>query len=334
MERVKTGIIGCGAIGQEHLARINNEIPGAVVTSVYEISSTVSRSLEDKYGVKTFSSGEELINSDNVDAVVIASSDATHEQYVLECIAAGKHVLCEKPLTPTAEGSRRIVDAEIAGGKKLVQVGFMRRYDEGYKSLRQLIETSYCGSPLMLHCSHRNKSIPGFTTEVAIQSSASHELDICRWLLNDNYAACEVKLAKNSRHSSGSLHDPMLLILETATGVLVDIEIFVNCCYGYDINCEAVCEDGTLRLPVPSSVTAKHAGAESAFIADDWKKRFVQAYREELKAWVDSVKSDQVRGPSAWDGYMVSTATESLLESLKTGKRVEIPDLRMPEFYR
>ncbi len=334
MERLRIGIIGCGAIGKDHLSRIRNEIPGAVVTSIYEINSKVSKSLEQEYSVQAFHSGEELIDSNNVDAVVIASSDETHEKYVLKCIEAGKHVLCEKPLTPTRDGSRKIIDAEIAGGKKLVQVGFMRRYDEGYKSLKRQIDSNYCGAPLMLHCSHRNKSIPGFTTKIAIQSSASHELDICRWLLNDNYKTCEVKFGKNSRHSSEFLHDPLLLVLETAKGILVDIEIFVNCQYGYDINCEAVCEDGVLKLPVPSSVMVKHAGSAAGIISCDWKERFLQAYRDEIRGWVSSIISDQVNGPTAWDGYMVAVTTEALLKSLETGKKNLISDFEIPEFYR
>ena len=81
-----------------------------------------------------FATGEELIASDAVDAVLVTSWGATHEQYVLAAIAAGKPCFCEKPLATTAEGARRIVDAEVAHGKRLVQVGFMRRYDAGYRA--------------------------------------------------------------------------------------------------------------------------------------------------------------------------------------------------------
>ena len=68
-------------------------------------------------------------------------------------------------LAPEADACKRIVDAEIAGGKKLVQVGFMRRYDPGYRQLKKLIDAKTYGEPLLLHCVHRNASVDdGFTT--------------------------------------------------------------------------------------------------------------------------------------------------------------------------
>ena len=335
MKELKIGIIGCGAIGQDHLKRINNEIQGAVVTAVFEINEKVAAGLAKEFQVESFSSGEALIESDLVDAVVIASSDATHERYVLKAIECQKYVLCEKPLTPKAKGGRNIVEAEMAGGKKVLQVGFMRRYDTGYKAMKESLDREDYGQPLMLHCSHRNRQIPGFSTVMAIQNCASHELDICRWLLKDDYSSCEVKLArKNSRHSPEDLIDPQLLILETDGGAVIDIEIFVNCQYGYDINCEAVCEDGIMKLPSPSSVQVKTAGSNLSAISDDWKARFVQAYRDEFQNWVDAVKADCVTGPSAWDGYMVSVATEALIKSLETGEKVIIDKPDCPVFYQ
>ena len=106
-----------------------------------------------------FATGEELIASDGVDAVLVTSWGATHEAYVLAAIAAGKPCFCEKPLATTAEGARRIVDAEVAHGKRLVQVGFMRRYDAGYRMLKQVVDSDI-GPPLMVHAAHRNPTVP------------------------------------------------------------------------------------------------------------------------------------------------------------------------------
>ena len=75
---------------------------------------------------------------------------------MLEAIKHGKYVFCEKPLAMDAAGCRRIVDAEVAYGKKLVQVGFMRRYDRGYIELKEAIESKQYGEALMMHCAHRN----------------------------------------------------------------------------------------------------------------------------------------------------------------------------------
>ena len=86
-----------------------------------------AKSVADKFGIQACASGEEMIQSDAIDAVIVTTADPFHEQYVMAAIKAGKFVFCEKPPAPDAAACKRIVEAEIAGGKKLVQVGFMRR---------------------------------------------------------------------------------------------------------------------------------------------------------------------------------------------------------------
>ena len=80
-------------------------------------------------GCTVHATGQELIADDGVDAVLVRSWGPTHEEFVLAAIEAGKPVFCEKPLATTQEACLRIVDAEVASGRRLVQVGFMRRYD-------------------------------------------------------------------------------------------------------------------------------------------------------------------------------------------------------------
>ena len=76
---------------------------------------------------EVYPDGHALIDSPQVEAVLVTSWGPSHEAFVLAAIAAGKPVFCEKPLAVTAEGCRRIVEAEVAHGKRLVQVGFSAR---------------------------------------------------------------------------------------------------------------------------------------------------------------------------------------------------------------
>ena len=110
-----------------------------------------------------------------MDAVIVTSIGSTHEGYVLAAIAAGKPVFCEKPLATTAAACKRILDAEVAWGKRLVQVGFMRRYDAGYRLLKEVVTEGVIGAPLI---AHRNPGVgDDYTTDMAITDTVIHEID-------------------------------------------------------------------------------------------------------------------------------------------------------------
>jgi myo-inositol 2-dehydrogenase/D-chiro-inositol 1-dehydrogenase len=273
---------------------------------------------------RVFRTGQELIGADDVDAVVVASWGAAHEESVLAAIERGKFVFCEKPLAPTIAECLRIVEAEVTRGRRFVQVGFMRRYDAGYRAMHEVITNGDLGAPLLMHCVHRNASVPShITSDLLITDSAIHEIDLVRWLLNEEIAAARVLKPRRSRRS-GDLVDPLLVILETAAGVLVDVEVFVNCVYGYDIKCEVVGESASVSLGDGSDTILRRDGRRSGSIPRDWRERFERAYDTELQAWLDSVAAGAASGPSAWDGYAATAVAETCLTALDNGQRAPV----------
>lgn len=331
---VKVGVIGTGAIGVEHINRINHKTQDANVTAVSDVNVEIGSKIAQQIGATFFKTGEELIASDDVDVVVVTSWDPTHEKYVLEAIKRGKYVFCEKPLAMDAEGCRRIVDAEVAYGKKLVQVGFMRRYDRGYIGLKKAIESKEYGEALMLHCAHRNPSADEqYTTPMAISNTAIHEIDVLRWLLEEDYASVQMILPKKTNNAHDGLHDPQLLIFQTKSGVTIDLEIFVNCRFGYDIKCDVVFETAEVGMTDPAYTRTKSAGKNYTPISPDWQTRFLDAYDYEFKLWIDSIRNDAIDGPSAWDGYVAAITMMACHESREAGKRVSIEIGDRPGLY-
>ena len=138
----------------------------------------------------------------------------------------------------------------------------MRRYDAGYLAMKATLDDGSIGAPLLMHCAHRNPSVPpyGFTTEMIISDSAVHEMDLVRWLFGEEIVAASVLVPRRSGQAPAGLQDPLILLLEMASGVLVDDELFVNARYGYDVRGEVVCETGTVALADVSEVTVRAAG--------------------------------------------------------------------------
>src|SRR5205814_3203669 len=152
------GVIGTSAIGDEHARRINQRIGGASVVAVTDIDGKRAKEVAAGLGARALSSGRDVIAAADVDVVVVTSWGPTHEEFVLASIAAGKPVFCEKPLATTADGAQRIVEAEVKFGCRLVQVGFMRRFDAGYLALKKVVDGEI-GLPLMVHARHHNPSV-------------------------------------------------------------------------------------------------------------------------------------------------------------------------------
>lgn len=333
---LKLGVIGTGAIGQEHIRRCSKVLQGAKVVAVSDINIEGAKGVVSRLGLEAevYANGHDVIRSSDVDALIVTSWDPTHEEFTLAAIAAGKPVFCEKPLALTAEGCRRVVEAEIAHGKRLVQVGFMRPYDTGYRALKQVITNGDIGEPLMLHCAHRNPSVPeSYTTDMAITSTLIHELDVLRWLTEDDYKTVQVVFPRDTKNTHAKLRDPQIVLFETQKGVRIDVEIFVNCAYGYDIQCEVVGETGIARLPEPASVQLRKEAKLSTSILTDWKDRFIDAYDVELQAFINDVTAGELHGPSAWDGYAASVAADACLKAQESGaiESVELPP--RPAFY-
>lgn len=334
---LRIGVIGIGMIGQDHIRRITQVLSGGRVVALSDVDQGRARKIaQDLPGARVYATGEELISAPDVDAVLVTSSGNTHEQYVLAAIAAGKPVFCEKPLATTRKACERIVDAEVAGGKRLVQVGFMRRYDDAYRALKRDFAAGSVGKALLIHCAHRNPKVPdSYVTEMAIHDTAIHEIDVVRWLLGEEIAAVSVFKPRRSQRAAAHLQDPLLLMFESAGGALIDVETSVNIAYGYDIRCEIVGETGTLALGESSHVAVRSGMALRASIPADWRERFLRAYDVEIQEWINDLAAGRApTGPNAWDGYAAAVVTDSGVTALQTGERAPVALREQPALYR
>ncbi len=335
VQTLRVGVIGTGMIGRDHTRRIAQVLTGARITALYDYAPEAARAVAKDLAPQAavFDSAEALIASPEVDAVLICSPGFTHEAYVLAAIAAGKPCFCEKPLATEAEGAKRIVDAEVALGRRLVQVGFMRRYDAGYRMLKEVVD-SQIGAPLMVHAAHRNPTVPEqYVTPMAIHDTLIHEIDVFRWLLDDDYVSAQVVFPRVTSKSHAKLRDPQIILLETAKGVRIDVEVFVNCQYGYDIQCQVVGEEGLATLPEPMAIQMRHRAKRQTAIMTDWKDRFIDSYDVELQDWIRAAAAGTASGPSSWDGYVAAITSDACVAAQDSGAVVPITLPDRPALY-
>lgn len=263
---------------------------------------------------------------------MIASPDSLHAEQALLCLDAQRPTLCEKPLAPTVAQARSVVDAEVDLGIRLISLGFMRRFDPGYAALKESL--TGIGEPLIVHNVHRNESAPyGLATDMTMTNMAIHEFDINRWLLDDDYATVQVVAGRPGPRTPGGELDPILVLLTTHRGAIVEIEAFVNAAYGYEVRCEVVGSEGTVEMGDGAYLTRRAARTVGHDVPELWLGRFEDAYRRQLQSWVDATHTGRTSGATAWDGLLATITANAAVAAIADGPQaIDLPE--RPALYR
>ncbi len=321
-------------MGADHARIVAGDLPGATLQLVCDKDEARAKSVADAVGAQEVATDPEAaIRRDDVDAVIVASPDFTHAPLSMVCIAAGKRVLCEKPLSQKSAECLEVMRAEEAAGTRHVMLGFMRRYDQAYVEMRAALAGGTLGRALMMHNFHRNVETPAadFTGAMAITNSAPHEFDVVRHVLGTEFTSVT---AQQPRRSDTRVA-PVVMVLETRDGQLVIIEVNNNAAYGYDVRAELVGEAGSIAMnPVAYTRTDVKLAASTRYDAD-WRGRYREAYVRQNRDFLRFVETGVFPGIASdcWDGYCAAIVAEAGVKALRSGARQGVEMIRKPEFY-
>lgn len=332
---IKVGVIGTGGMGGRHVNNITKEVAGANVVAIMDIDEARLEEVATACGAShTFTDAQALIEHPAVEAVLVASPDRFHADQAKACIAAGKPVLCEKPLGTTAAQALEVVEAEVAGGQRLVQVGFMREYDPAHLRVKGLVDSNQLGKTLAFFGSHLNAGDGNpRTIDDVISNSVVHDLHSARWMMNDEVATVYTSYVPATPDQPDSAR-LVFVQLTFRDGGIGQIECNAEAGYGYEVDVKMTGEGGTVQTNSLRSALVHQANQRSQWVEEDWLQRFDVAYIQEIRAWVQSVADGKPSGPSAWDGYASMIVSDACIESAKTGRVVQVEALTPPALYK
>lgn len=330
----RVAIIGAGLMGEDHAHIVAQDLPGARLQVVCDMDAAQAKSVADVTDAGDISSDPHaVIARADVDAVIVASPDFTHAPLSKACIAAGKPVLCEKPLSQSSVECLEVIEAEKNIGKQHVMLGFMRRFDQSYIEMRQALTSGVLGRPLMMHNFHRNVETPAadFTGAMAITNSAPHEFDVVRHVLGTEFTSVT---AHQPRRSDDRVA-PVVMVLETADGQLVTIEINNNAAYGYDVRAELVGEAGSIAMNNVAYTRTDMKLASGTRYDADWRGRYHEAYVRQNRDFLRFVETGNFPeiASDCWDGYCAAIVAEVGAKALATGQKQPITMIPKPDFY-
>jgi len=333
-ERLRVGVIGTGGMGGRHARNVHEHVGNAKLTAVMDIDTDRATQVAAPAGAQVFDDGFELVASDSVDAVIIASPDPTHGGLASACLDHGKHALVEKPLATDLPGAARIVAAEATLGRRLLQVGLMRHYDPQHVAVKRVLECGDIGRPLMFRGWHRNppEATPPTSEEVLV-NSAVHDIYSTRWLLNDEVSEIFVRGTTIDPARSDQL-DLQLITMAMTGGAIASVEVNKDSGFGYEVGFEITGTHGVVSTPPQPTPVIRQNGQIRQSVEPDWLERFAGAYIIEVQAWVASVTNNQPEGPTAWDGYLTLAVALAGVASIETRAPVSVDRPECPAVYR
>lgn len=327
MDALRVGVIGIGRMGTTHAKNFVGRVEGARLVAVSDVDKErLERFAAEIGGVETFIDYRELIASDRVDAIVIVGPTDQREEMLLEAFPTGKPIFCEKPLSLSLEGVRRIKSA-AAEHRPFLQVGFMRRFDPGYAAARRTIEEGAIGRPIAVHAISLDPHLPSYeyiASSGGIFADLSiHDFDIVRFLMGDEAVSVYSVggVYKYDRLLEYGDVDNSLCTLRFAQGGFGSVHGSRNATYGYDIRAEVYGTEGAVRIGYERQtplLLLQKGGASHDFVPYFFE-RFESAYLLEMQAFVDAVRRGDPPPVGIEDGERALMIAEAARRSLETG---------------
>lgn len=289
-----------------------------------------------------YTSYDAALSDQDVSGVVIATPYESHPELITAASAAGKHIMCEKPLGASVDS---ILSARPTALKTRFAAGFMRRWDAAYSSARARLDAGELGAPLVLKCSSGDMAYPekylrgGATPGAMFRDLAVHDVDLARWLLRDEVASVYARAGALVHPHIAELGDvdTAIAVLSMKGGGQAMLSMSRALGYGQKVVTELVgskasVEIGDLRM---TDLTRVERGGVSTDCCEDFTQRFAGAFRRQMRAFVDLVKAgDEEAGrmlaggryASFDDGLRATLVAEAMVESAETGLPVEVAD--------
>ena len=327
---MRFGVIGAGRIGKIHGGNIARR-GDCTVALVADADDGAAQALAAATGAKV-GTVEDILAAKDIEAVAICSPTDTHADLIERAAKAGKAIFCEKPVDLSADRVRACLEVVKAHKAKLM-IGFNRRFDPNFASLRRRIAEGAIGAVELVQITSRDPGPPPISyierSGGLFRDMMIHDFDMARFVLGEEVVAVSAfgsSLVDPAIGKAGDV-DTAVVILQTRSGKVCEISNSRRATYGYDQRVEAHGSDGMVSASNIRETTVEHAGAHG-FTADKvlnfFLERYEAAYRSELDAFVQAVKGGTEPQPSGHDGLQALLLADAAYQSWKTGQTVKL----------
>jgi myo-inositol 2-dehydrogenase/D-chiro-inositol 1-dehydrogenase/scyllo-inositol 2-dehydrogenase (NAD+) len=327
-------VAGVGRVGMVHAKNVASGVRGARLVALADPSEDALAAAAAETGCeRKFSDPLEAVAADDVEAVVIASPTFTHAELAVAALAAGKHVLCEKPLASTLDAAAAIARAAAESDAAFL-MGFMRRFDASWASVAERVAAGEIGEPLLVRSTGRGPGLPPEwaldpeTSGGLIAEVNSHDIDSIRWFSGQEfesvYAVGRAAKRPDLAERFPGFVDVVLATFELSGGGLAQLDGACPADYGYDARVEVYGTEGVAFAGDPrrGSALLVRRGEAVAEPVLGWRDLFADAYRAEDSHLVSVARGEVEPRTDVEDGLRALEAVFAVNRSLADGASV------------
>jgi myo-inositol 2-dehydrogenase/D-chiro-inositol 1-dehydrogenase len=331
-DRIRVGLIGAGRIGRRHARTLASLIPNAELAVIADASSDAAREAAGSVRVEKWTTDPYAVISDeSIKAIVVASSTDTHSPFIIAAARAGKDVFCEKPIALDLEATDAALDAVEQAGVRL-QIGFQRRYDNGFRRAKQLIDEGAIGKVEMIRDTMRDPA-PAPRDYIATcgglyRDMVIHNFDNVRWLVGSE--ATEVfalgTVLVDSMFSDYGDIDTSVVTLRFESGAIGSIDNSRRSAFGYDVRTEIFGSTGAIFVGYSREtpiLVLNQNGVKSDHV--HWfLERFDDAYIDELRDFVAAIAEGRPPSVTGVDGRAAMALAYAAEASRRDNRPIEV----------
>ncbi len=336
MDKVRFCSIGTGRAGMIHARNISENIANAELVGVLDKDGEAAKESAKELGVDPYTDMDTLMSDAEFDAVTVATPTFTHADLVVEAAENGKHVFCEKPLAISLEEADRMKEAVENAGVKF-QIGFMRRFDEGFQEAKEKIDSGEIGEIMSVRSVGRGPGLPpkwACNPELSNGNLAevnSHDFDAIRWLTGKEYESVFARAGNYKtpevKEEFPSFYDNAVVSFEMKDEVIGTVDSTCPADYGYDARMEILGDEGVLFIGEVARRGVAVCTGEKEFkrpAVSSWQNLFREAYWKEMKHFVDCILNDKKPKATLKDGRKAIEVVLAANDSIDKSKEVEV----------
>jgi scyllo-inositol 2-dehydrogenase (NAD+) len=333
MASLNVGVIGLGRMGGVYARNLAQRVPHARLTAVADQKAALREQFAGELGgVKVYASHLDLIHDKDVDAVVIVTSTSTHKQVVLDTVAAGKAIFCEKPMALSLEDAYEM-DQAVKEAGVFFQMAFQRRFDAGYVAAKKKVDDGVIGTPVVMTAISRDPFRPPLefcdphVSGGLIADMGVHDFDLGRMFMGEvaTVSAVGGTLAYPEMKSVGDI-DNALVNMVFENGTLGTVQLSRNAVFGYDIRTEIWGAKGSLQIGyfqhTPILVMTQEGITHD--VVPHFMQRFEAAYLTQIEDFVDKVRKAEAPSVTAADAIAAMRISLCATRSCREGRTVHV----------